>query len=278
MRSKADNGADMTDFRAITFNTAVGNPKIKTGQRAFLELPFYREIIEGAQSAPILALQEVGPEQAKALASAAAGASFSLIHIARPGQGNALLVPARFTVLRRRARYFAVSQLGAFGGALRGAVARRRPLNYRQYLELRMWIEARLRDEDSGRELTVYNTHLSGEGPLRVAQAKALFRRAHRARERGPVLVAGDFNVRAGASKNPADAEVRALFAPLQDMAATATDARRPAIDWLLAAGLEGVGSRLYTDGSLALPGLPSAELISDHYAKEATLRFAPQL
>jgi len=175
----ADNGREMTDFRAITFNTAVGNPKIKTDQRAFLELPFYREIIDGADGAPILALQEVGPEQAKALAQAAAGGAFSLIHIARPGQGNALLVPARFTVLRRRTRYYAASQLRAFAGALRSAIARRKPLNHRQYLELRMWIEARVRDEQSGRELTVFNTHLSGEGPLRVAQAKALFRRAH---------------------------------------------------------------------------------------------------
>jgi len=89
------------------------------------------------------------------------------------------------------------------------------------------------------------------------------------------VLVAGDLNVRATSKKSPADAEVRALFAPLQDMAATATDARRPAIDWLLAAGLEQLSCRLYTDGSLALPGLASAEVISDHYAKEATLRFS---
>jgi hypothetical protein len=34
------------------------------------------------------------------------------------------------------------------------------------------------------------------------------------------------------------------------------------------------VRSRLYTDAALTLPGLPSADLISDHYAKEATLRF----
>jgi endonuclease/exonuclease/phosphatase family metal-dependent hydrolase len=262
------------DFRVITFNTAVGNPKIKTDQRDFLKLPFYREIIEGAESAPILALQEVGPAQAKALKEAAKGGHFSLIHISRPGQGNALLVPARFKLLRRRRRYFIGSQLRALVMAVWRAIFKHEPLNYRQYLELRMWIGARLRDEDGGRQLTVFNTHLSGEGPLRLAQAKSLLERAHRARRHGPVLLAGDLNVRAGASKNPADAEVRALFAPLENVAATATDPRRPTIDWLLADGLQPVSSRLYTDAALTLPGLPSADLISDHYAKEATLRF----
>jgi len=264
----------MRDFRVITFNTAVGNPKIKTDQRAFLELPFYREIIEGAEDAPILALQEVGPTQAKALAQAKKSGHFSLIHIARPGQGDALLAPARFKVLRRRRRYFFGSQVRALAVAVWRAIVKREPLNWRQYLELRMWIKAQLHDEDSGRELTVFTTHLSGEGPLRLAQAKSLFKRVHRARRHGPVLLAGDLNVRAGTSKNPADAEVQALFAPLQNVAATATDARRPAIDWLLASDLQPVRSRLYTDAALTLPGLPSADLISDHYAKEATLRF----
>lgn len=36
-------------LRVITFNTAVGNPRIKTAQRAFLELPFYRDVIEGGR-------------------------------------------------------------------------------------------------------------------------------------------------------------------------------------------------------------------------------------
>jgi len=264
----------VSDFRAITFNTAVGNPKIKTPQRAFLELPFYREIVEGAGDAPILALQEVGPEQAEALAQAAAEGRFGLVRISRPGQGNALLVPARFTVLRSRACFFGFSQLRAFAVAAGRSIAGRTPLKHRQYLELRMWIEARLRDEAGGRELTVFNTHLSGEGPLRLAQARVLLRRVHRARRHGPVLLAGDLNVRAGGSDR-ADVAVRALFAPLRDMAATATDARRPAIDWLLAAGLRPVGCRLYTGAALSLPGLPSAEVVSDHYAKEATLRFA---
>lgn len=264
----------MTSFRVITFNTAVGNPEIKTEQVAFLELPFYREILEGADAAPILALQEVGPAQAKALKRAAAGGPFSLLHVSRPGQGNALLVPRRFELLHGRSSYFVASQAHAAAGAVRRALRTRKRLDYRQYLELRMWTQARLRDTRSGRRLVVYNTHLSGDGPLRIAQARALFARVHRARRDGPVLLAGDLNVHAGAT-NPADAAVQAMFEPLRDMAATATDPHRKAIDWILAAGLDPLSCRLYTGGALSLPDQRSAELVSDHYAKEATVTFS---
>jgi hypothetical protein len=107
----------LVPIRVITFNTAVGNPRIKTDQRDFLELPFYREIIEGCPGAAILAAQEVGPEQAKALKRAAGGGHLRVIHIQRPGQGNALLVPARFEVLSHRSRYFVWSQLAALAMA-----------------------------------------------------------------------------------------------------------------------------------------------------------------
>ena len=267
------------EIRVVTFNCAVGNPKITTPQRDFLALPFYREAMEDAPGAPILALQEVGPEQAKALKRAAADGRFALVHIARPGQGNALLFPRRFHVLSRRSRYFAASQLRALGRALGRTLAGRAPLNVRQYLELRMWICVRLRDSVSGRELTVFNTHLSGEAGLRLAQATALLRRVHRAGRSGPVVLAGDLNVRAVAGRNPVandvDAAVRERFAPLQDMAPAARDPRRPPIDWILAQGLEAVSARLYTDDALTLPGVGAAELISDHYAKEAVLRLA---
>lgn len=271
------NGDHVGDIRVITFNTAVGNPKIRTSQEAFLQLPFYREIIDDAPGAAVLALQEVGPEQAEALTRAAAGGRFALVRIARPGQGNALLIPARFAVLRKRSRFFLASQLMALAKALWPALTRRAKLNLRQYLELRMWSVARVRDGASGRELTVFNTHLSGEPALRLAQARALLRRVHRARRAGPVVLAGDLNVRASAAANPvankADAAIRELFEPLQDMAVAARDSPRPAIDWILAAGFRPVAARLYTGEQLSLPGSPTAELVSDHYAKEAVLR-----
>jgi endonuclease/exonuclease/phosphatase family metal-dependent hydrolase len=251
------------DIRVITFNCAAGNPQITTAQRDLLALPFYREVLEGDPRAAILALQEVGPEQARALKAAAARGPFELVQIRRPGQGNALLVPERYALLAERSRYFLAS-------ALRPLVRRER-LDVRQLLELRMWSCARLADRDpAGLELTVFNTHLSGDGPLRVAQARSLLRRVHRAP--GRVVLAGDLNVRASGGP-AADATVRALFVPLRDMAPAAVDPRRPAIDWILARGFEPVSARLYTDDALALPGSPTAERVSDHYAKEAVLR-----
>lgn len=265
--------------RVITFNTAVGNPAIKTPQRAFLELPFYREVIEGRPEAPILALQEVGPEQARALKDASANGRFGLLHIQRPGQGNALLIPERFQVLRRRSRYLLAGQLRGVVAALwRAARGRGRP-DHRQLGELRMFNEARVRDTRSERVFTIFNTHLSADAGLRVAQAKEFFGRAHAARRHGPVIVAGDLNTRAAEHpdlrQGRADAQVRALFGPLQDMGAAVADLRRPKIDYVLADGFIPVSSRLYTGDSLQLPGLPTAEVISDHYAEEDVLRFA---
>ena len=134
--------------RVLTFNTAVGNPKITTRQQDLLSLPFYREVIEGVPGAPILALQEVGPEQATALKAACAGGRFELVHVQRPGQGNALLIPARYA---RAAPALPPLRPEPAPGARRGAlgrtVTRRERLNVRQYLELRFWSRARLADQ-----------------------------------------------------------------------------------------------------------------------------------
>jgi endonuclease/exonuclease/phosphatase family metal-dependent hydrolase len=273
------------DVRVITFNTAVGNPKITTRQRDFLELPFYREVIEGSDDAAILALQEVGPDQAAALKSAAAaGGRFRVEYIRRPRQGNALVIPDRYELLGHRSSYYVVSQLTALAKALWRAARRRHRLNYRQYLELRMWSRVRLRDRRGAGEFTIFNTHVSGDPDLRVSQVAALLRRVRRAARDGPVILAADLNTRPAdaESKNPeqrrGDAAVRALFPPLEDMAPSLRDPRRGAIDWILATGFTPVGAKQYTDDSLQLPGLATADLISDHYAKEAVLRPALHL
>jgi endonuclease/exonuclease/phosphatase family metal-dependent hydrolase len=222
----------------------------------------------------------VGPEQAKALKEAAEDGRFCVVHIQRPGQGNALVIPGRFEVLGKRSRYFFLSQLGAIGKALLRVARKRERFNHRQYLELRMWSRARLRDRQGGGELTVFNTHISGDPHLRLAQARSLCRRVHRAGRDAPVILAADLNTRPAdaESKNPgqrrADEAVRALFPPLEDMAPALRDPRRGAIDWVLARGFSPVSARQYTDDSLQLPGLGSAELISDHYAKEVVLRY----
>ena len=169
------------DVRVVTFNAAAGNPRITTAPEALLELPFYREAFAGGPAAPLLALQEVGEVHARALRGA------TVLQRRRPGLGNALVIPDRYEILQRRSGYYVLPQLRGIGRALR---AGRR--NWRQYGELRMWIQARLRDREAGRELTVLNTHVSFDPDLNGPQLGAIFRRAARAGP--PVILAGDLN------------------------------------------------------------------------------------
>ena len=247
----------MTDVRVVTFNTAAGNPRIKTPQASFL------------------ALQEVGPPQRVALAQAAArpGARFALLELHRPGLGDALVIPDRYEVLGRRRGFYVVSQLVGIGDAVQGWARRRERPNWRQFGELRTWLEVRLRDRRSGRAFTVLNTHLSVDGALKLAQGRAIVRRAKQAARRGPMILAGDFNVPAGHARGR-DAELAGLLSAFADMG-TAVPARRENIDYVLAEGFEPVSSRIWTGDSLRLPGSPNADLVSDHYPEDDVLRFA---
>jgi endonuclease/exonuclease/phosphatase family metal-dependent hydrolase len=135
----------------------------------------------------------------------------------RPGLGNALVIPERYELLsHRRGWYVASHLLGVADGLLRWARRRAQP-NWRQFGELRMWIEARLRDRAAGRDFTVLNTHLSVEASLKVTQGREIVRRTHAAAARGPVILAGDLNVPV---ENAAgrDLEVASLLTGLRDM------------------------------------------------------------
>ena len=260
-----------TDVRVVTFNTAAGNPKIKTVETEFLDLPFYREALEDAPGAPLLALQEVGPGQARALRERARGAPCQVLQKRRPGLGNALVVPARYRVLRARRRYFVLSQLRGTIDGLRWWAKEGHKPNWRQFGELRMWVEARVRDSVTEREFTVLTTHLSVEASLKRRQAEQVVRRARRAARRGPVVLAGDFNV--PANPRGRDVEIAAVLGRLTD-AGSAQPGRRPNIDYVLTDGFEPVSSKVWMGDSLSLPSSPTAELISDHYAEDDVLRF----
>ena len=257
------------DIRVVTFNTAAGNPRIKTPQRSFLALPFYREALDGAPGAPLLALQEVGDAQAKALRAARTTAR--IIQMRRPGLGNALIVPARYEMLAADRGYFALSHLRGVLDALRWWRGEQHRPNWRQFGELRMWIAARLRDRVSQRAFTVLTTHLSIEPSLKRRQAGAIVERAQAARRHGPVVLAGDLNVPATGAKGR-DVEIAAILSRLQDMGSGG----RPDIDYVLADGFQPLSMRRWTGDSLALPGSPNAETVSDHYAKDALLCFDP--
>ena len=255
----------------MTFNTAAGNPAITTPQASFLELPFYREALDGSPDAPLLALQEVGPAQAKALRAARTRAR--IVQLRRPGLGNALIVPARYELIAARRGYFVFSHLrGAVDGLRWWAQGEHRP-DWRQFGELRMWIEARLRDRESRRTFTVLTTHLSVEPSLKRRQASAIVARALAARRHGPVVLAGDLNVPATGAKGH-DVEIAATLARLADMG-DPTPTGRPKIDYVLADGFAPVSTRRWTGESLSLPGSPNAETVSDHYAEDDVLRYA---
>jgi endonuclease/exonuclease/phosphatase family metal-dependent hydrolase len=235
------------DLRVITFNCAAGNPRITTPQEELLELPFYREAFAGGDGAPLLALQEVGTVQAKALRRAAGTAA--VLQKRRPGLGNALVVPDRYEVLAHAAGYYVRPQLRGIARALR---AGRR--NWRQYGELRMWVQARLRDRAAGRELTMLTTHVSFDMDLKGPQAEAVVARARAAG--APVILAGDFNVPSGSDEPAARAIAR-----LGDMASASGR-----IDYVLAAGFAPVASRGWND--------VLERRVSDHAPMDVTLRY----
>lgn len=259
------------NVRVVTFNAAGGNPRVTTPQEQFLELPFYCEALAGAPGAPILALQEVGAGQASALEAAAPTARARILQKRRPGLGNALVIPARYELLGATAGYFIGPHLlGTADGLWRRLRRRERP-DWRQFGELRMFISARLRDTAAGRELTVLTTHLSVEASLKVPEARAIVARAERAGP--PVILAGDMNVPAGHPRGR-DVEAAAALARLRDMGTVAPPPPRENIDYVLALGFEPVSSRIRTD--VTLRHGRTAQDVSDHYAEDDVLRYAP--
>jgi endonuclease/exonuclease/phosphatase family metal-dependent hydrolase len=240
--------------RVITFNAAAGNPRITTPQERFLALPFYREAFAGGPDAPILALQEVGDVQSKALRDAHGTAV--VLQKRRPGLGNALVIPDRYDVVEHGSGYYVLPQLRGIAHALRAGHG-----NWRQYGELRMWIQARLRDTVAGRELTVLTTHVSPDGDVKVPQLEAAVRRAERAGP--PVVLAGDLNVPRGSERGRDVLAARAI-ARLRDMGGPPPG--REKIDYVLASGFEPVSSRHWMD--------VLEQRISDHAPEDDVLRY----
>jgi endonuclease/exonuclease/phosphatase family metal-dependent hydrolase len=242
------------DVRVITFNTAAGNPRITTRQEDFLRLPFYEEAFGGAEDAPLLALQEVGDAQARALRRAAPERTATVLQRRPPGLGNALVIPDRYEVLGRRSGYYVLPQLRGIAHGLR--TGRR---NWRQYGELRMWISARLRDRAAGRELTILTTHISADGSLKVPQLQAVVTRARRAG--APAILTGDFNVPLGRERGR-DVPAAAVIGRLPNLGGGPGQ-----IDYVLGAGFELVSARAWTD-------IVDAK-VSDHAAQDRLLRYA---
>jgi endonuclease/exonuclease/phosphatase family metal-dependent hydrolase len=215
----------------------------------------------------------VGPAQARALRAQARTGSVRVLQLRRPGLGNALVIPRRYELRSTRRGFYVRSQLRGILDAVRWWRAHSQRPDWRQFGELRMWLQAELRDRVSGRELVVITSHLSVEPSLKRRQGQVLVARARAAASRHPVILAGDFNVPA-VDPRGRDVEIAKSFAAFEDVRpATLTD--RPPIDYILTAGFEPVAVKAWTHDSLALPGSPDAKRVSDHYPIDATLRFA---
>lgn len=274
--------------RVITFNTAVGNPRIKTPQASFADLPFYQDVIQGRPDAPILVLQEVGPKQLERLCALAKNGRFTVVHAqSRPRQGNTVLVPGRFEVLESESHRYKTSQVEGAWDTLKGwvkGIHKPEEGQLRQLVEARSWTEVELRDRESGRILHVFNTHLSAFGPVKLHQAQDFFEEVEDVIGSAPVVAAGDFNVEGPASRRKpgpynVDPKVRALYdRNLVDMGPPEEGGRHRKIDKLLVSRnqvVKVVSQRRYDGNSISLPGSPSAREVSDHFAQEAVLEFS---
>lgn len=269
--------SDPKAFRVITFNTAVGNPAITTKQRDFLQLPFYQDLLQGKPNAPVLCLQEVGNEQRAAVEQLAkAGGQFTVLaNRVGANQHDMMLIPKRFEVTKQETHRFLGIQFKAFfrttfNWLFKGG---EKPV-FTQLLAPRGFLQATARDRVTGQTLTFIDTHLSYWKELRADQAAKLMRHARAAEALGPVVVAGDLNVRTADTDGPQHAHeghaaTRAHLKGYTDAGPSGNPPGKSNIDWVLVKGLQPLASKWYTGDSLSLPGSPNAKAVSDHYAEE---------
>ncbi len=276
--STPDDGSDVT---VVTFNTAIGNPQIKTDQKHFPTLPFYAATIAGEPDSAILCLQEVGNAQRAEVARLGERSAAFTWRYQRVGarQGNMMLIPRRYVLEKYDDPHFGWVQVVAAGKAIWRWIGPEGKPNMSQLTEPRGFQIAWLRDTRTNRRFVVLNTHLSFQAGIQEPQAKKLFDHAFRAGGDGPLVVAGDLNVRTADTDTDPDkqgknAVVRSYFRDLVDMGPAGRPPSKTNIDWVLARGFAPVRSRWYTGTSISLPGSPDALTVSDHYAEEDVLRW----
>lgn len=257
-------------IEAVTFNTASGSPRIKTPQAEFVNLPFYQKAINGASDAPIIGLQEVGPAQHKKISEMAKkNDNFSYIYINSKGSndGNLLIIPKRYEVLEGNSSPYQldVQVNGMKSSLLSGAF---KPQDVGQ-LYPRMWSEARLKDRVSGNVFTVFNTHLSYVQSIQRFQSDVLFEKVRDAKKHGPVLLMGDLN----ADTRSFATNGKRLQANIAEAGMTDVSPRgKMNIDYVLGSGFKKIEGKILHE--LSLPGSPTAEQVSDHYAEQVVVRF----
>ena len=271
-----------SDVKVITFNTAIGNPKIKTDQKDFTQLPFYQSTLKNEPGAAILCLQEVGNAQRDEVKRLAASGQFHVFSQAvglRGRQNNMIVIPKRYEVVSHENNKYDLGHLKAIGSKVWKWAKSfgKEPMNWSQLSEPRGYQKVVLKDSVTGKTMTVFNTHTSYYDEVKVGHNRELFKAAKEAAKKGPVIVAGDLNTRT-ADTDPGDkfnAQVREQFGDFKDMGVQGKlPGGKTNIDWVLADGFTSVSSKMYTGDSISLPGSPDALSVSDHYAEEDVLRF----
>lgn len=273
--------AEPKPVRVITYNTASGNPRYdNVPQERFTELPFYRDVIEGKPDAPIIGAQEVGNAQLGRLESLAKNGNFQVVSLApKPGQSDMILVPKRYEVLNAENHRLWTGNVRGLVASVGRIIKTGELPPPAQLVEPRGYNEVRLRDRETGRVFTVFNTHVSTVGPMRVEQMRELLGAVKAAQSQGPVMLIGDLNTRgapSGSRWEADDAEIRKMIADagLSDMGGDPSRAPTHDIDHIYADGFERVSTRYYTGDSVHLDGFSDAHALSDHAAEEDVVRW----
>jgi endonuclease/exonuclease/phosphatase family metal-dependent hydrolase len=273
------------EVKVVTYNTAIGNPDIKTNQADFLKLPFYQKAISGAADAPILALQEVGNKQRDAVKALERSGNFKAYSLGvgiGGKQNDMVVIPKRYEVVKQESKHFSLFQQikkGA-GEGLKGLWKwatggfKGKP-SFTQVVEPRGYQKLELKDTVTGKTFTLFNAHTSFMEPMRSQHLSELMKMAHEAEKKGPVIVAGDLNTRtAECDPSGNDKGAREKLNGYADQGPKGQPADKPNIDYVLTKGFDGVDSKWYTGDSISLPGSPDASKVSDHYAEEDTIKF----
>lgn len=220
----------------ITFNTASGNPAIKTPQREFVDLPFYQKIINGTPDAPILGLQEAGPAQVKELAKHKDEGDYSYTYIKAESSrgGDLLLIPKRFEVLKSKSERY--SMPGQIKGVLNALPDD--DFDPSQVMP-RMYNEMKLKDRLSGTIFTVVNTHLSYVKDIQATQADELFAIIQKAEKEGPVILMGDLNDNNNLPTDVGRLTGRIKKSELSDMGPSTPPEHKTNIDYILTKGFD---------------------------------------
>jgi endonuclease/exonuclease/phosphatase family metal-dependent hydrolase len=270
--------------RVVTYNTGVAD-SMKAPQAEFTSLPMFQRVINGRPDAPIIGVQETGPDLAAKLQALSKNGNFTVLW-ERTGanQGNFVLVPKRYQVVSAQNHYYG-GRLSQLWDDIKGLFHHQSP-NWGQTLEHRGYQQLQLRDTVTGKTFTMMNSHISFWDPMRQRQGAQLAEAVRAAEANGPVVMTGDFNTATedtNRSHNPQVSEFWNKFAPakltdmgpkgdagISDWHGLGTD-----IDHVLANGFTSVSSHMYSGTEVSLPGRPTAKDLSDHYAEEDVINFS---